>query len=118
MVFLNNCGGRKHATIYKDANAFYDLGTKGFQSTKGRTLQHGDWCIVVSPAADGRVTVTRFSFVREDIKPDEKGELQRVLIGKRVKSESLYKSDAAEHLIYSVFFDTNGNFKRRPVLER
>ena len=118
MYFFNNCIGRRHASIYEEDDAFYDLDTKGFQSTKARHLSEGEQCVVVSPGPDGRWSFTRFSFMRESIKPDERGELQRVLIGKRINVETLSKVDAAKNPLYSVFFDKNGNFKRQSVLER
>ena len=49
--------------------------------------------------------------------PDENGNPSRVFIGKRLRSETLSKSKAARTKPYSVYFNSNGHFKRRSAIE-
>src|SRR5215216_2070487 len=106
MLYFNNSQGREHARIYGN-DAFYDLDTSGRHSSLATHLEVGEQCIVATPASDGQIVFTWFSFKREDVKPDDTGHLCRVFIGERLKSDTLSKSIAARDSRYSNFFDKN-----------
>ena len=116
-VFLNNRDRRKHAVIY-GANAFYDLNLAGRQATMAMDLKAGDECVVATPAHSGNLIVfSWFRFSREEVLPDENGTQTRVLFGDFLRSQEIDKARAAETEPYSMFFNVNGHFKRRSVVE-
>jgi hypothetical protein len=116
IVYFNNCHNRDHVRMY-GRGAFYDLNTKGFQSTLARNLQVGQKCIVASTGNNREIVFSWFSFLRDDVMPDERGILCRVFFGEFIKSESYSKAEAAHKEPYSTFFDINGNFKRLSVVK-
>jgi len=115
-VFFNNCSGRDHVKLYGQG-AFYDLDTTGRQSTQAKNLDVGQECVVATPATDGQITFSRFSFLHEEIKPDDIGSPCRVFFGPLLGSETLLKAEAAGNSPYSAFFNKNGHFKRHSVIE-
>jgi hypothetical protein len=117
IVYLNNCQGRNHVELF-GKDAFYDLYTTGLQASKATNLSVGQQCIVATPADDGQIVFSWYSFLRETVKPDDKGDSCRVFLGKFIKSDTLSKRDAARDGLYSTFFDKNGNFKRHSVLQK
>lgn len=116
MFYFNNCHGRQHARIF-GSGAFYDLATTGFHASLARNLSPGEQCIVAGAAKGGQVEFAWFSFVREEVKPNDKNKDCRVFFGDPIKSETCSRGDAARDGIYSAFFDKNGNFKRQCVLQ-
>lgn len=117
IVYLNNCKRYEHEKIY-GSGAFYDLNTVGFQATQANNLSVGQQCIVATPKNDGQIVFSWYSFLRESVKPDDTGTPWRVFFGKFIKSDKLSKGAAARNGLYSQFFDKNGNFKRRSVIQR
>jgi hypothetical protein len=117
IVYFNNCNRREHARLF-GSGAFYDLYTIGFQATKANNLSVGQQCIVATPANDGQIVFSWYSFLRETVKPDDEGTPCRVFLGKFIKSDTLSKGDASRDGLYSTFFDKNGNFKRHSVIQR
>ena len=117
-VFLNNCDRRKHAALY-GANAFYDPNLVGLQATMAMDLRAGDECVVATPGNSGNlIDFSWFRFLREDVLPDENGAQARVLFGDFLWSQEIDKAEAAQTEPYSRFFDVNGRFKRRSVVEQ
>jgi serine/threonine protein kinase len=116
LVYFNNCNNRNHVRIY-GPDAFYDLGTTGFQSALARNLRLGQKCIVATTGNSKQIVFSWFSFLREEIKPDDSAIPCRVFFGKFIKSEEYSKTEAAHKEPYSMFFDINGNFKRHSVIE-
>ena len=117
IVYFNNCQRREHERIY-GSGAFYDLNTFGSQATKAHNLGVGQQCIVATPEKDGMVVFSWYELLRESDMPDDKGDRYRVFFGKRIKSGTLSKGDAARDGLYSTFFDKNGKFKRPSVIQR
>ena len=117
IVYFNNCQRREHERIY-GSGAFYDLNTVGYQATKANNLSVGQQCIVATPQKDGKIVFSWYEFLRELVKPDNKGHRYRVFFGKHIKSETLSKGDAARDGLYSTFFNKNGNFKRPSVIQK
>ena len=117
MVFFNNCKMFDHAKDYGIADAFFDLGTTGFQATQATHLSPGETCIVGTKEEDGQIRFTWYSFMRVEMKC-YKDIPYRVFCGPAVKSETLSKADAARDGLYSIFFDKNGHFKRQSVFQR
>ena len=116
-IFLNNRDRRKHAAIY-GANAFYDLNLTGLQATMAMDLTTGDECVVATPAHSGNlIDFSWFRFLREEILPDDNGTQTRVLFGDYLRSQAIDKAEAAETEPYAKFFNVNGDFKRRSVIE-
>lgn len=114
IVFLNNCQNRNHVKLY-GGDAFYDLGTTGFQSKLALNLPVGQKCIVASTGEENEIVFKWFSFKSEDVRRDDRGVLCRVFFGNFIKLEQYTKADAARKEPYSAFFDVNGNFKRHSV---
>jgi hypothetical protein len=73
-------------------------------------------CIVATTAKDKHITFSWFSFLHEEIKPDDTGVTCRIFYGKFIKSDNYLKMDAAQTKPYAAFFDINGNFKRQSVI--
>ena len=115
-VFFNNCRARDHVSIYGE-NAFYDLNRTGKQAEMATDLKRGEECVVATPNEDGDIEFVWFSFTQEKIMPDEDGIATRVQFGKRLRSETRSKTDAAETEPYSVFFNVDGHFKRPSVVK-
>jgi hypothetical protein len=115
MYFLNNRKAFDHAKDYGIPDAFFDLATTGFQATQATHLGPGETCIVAKTEKDGRIRFTWYSFSRVEIKQWQ-GVPQRVFCGPVKKSETVSKGDAARDPLYSIFFNKNGDFKRRSVL--
>jgi hypothetical protein len=113
--FFNNCRARNHVEIY-GSNAFYDLNRTGKQASMATDLKRGEECVVAIPNEEGDIEFVWFSFLQEKITPDENGVATRVQFGKRLRSETISKTKAAKTEPYSVFFNVNGNFKRRSVI--
>jgi hypothetical protein len=113
--FFNNCRRRDHVSIYGE-NAFYDLNRFGKQADMATDLKRGEECIVATPNGDGNVEFVWFSFTEEKIMPDENDVPTRVQFGKRLRAETLSKTEAAETEPYAVFFNVNGDFKRPSVI--
>src|SRR5207302_4145317 len=107
--FFNNCRARDHAGTY-GGNAFYDLNRTGKQGQMATNLKRGEECVVATPNEDGDIEFVWFSFSHEKIMPDENGTATRVQFGKRLRSETLSKPDAAETEPYARFFNVNGHF--------
>lgn len=118
-MFFNNCVNRDHKKIY-GKDAFYDLGTSGHQGSQARDLRAGDTCIVASydNKEKTRVKFVWHSFAKETLDADEKGEVQRVLRGSVIRSETLPKSAAAAAPQYANMFNVLGHFKRPSVIAR
>lgn len=116
-MFLNNCCNRNHVHIY-GADAFYDLGTNGYQNGLARDLRKGDLCIVANyeDMEKKRAIFSWYSFISETLDTDENGEIQRVLRGSLQRSESMTKIEAAADARYGQMFDVLGRFKQAPVL--
>jgi hypothetical protein len=116
-VFFNNCNGRDHVKLY-GKGAFYDLGTKGFQSTQATNLQPGQECVVASRDGPDIIVFKWYRFSKEVVKLDDQGILYRVFIGDIIESKTdrFPQSVAAKKKPYSIFFDVNGNFKRRSTI--
>jgi hypothetical protein len=112
MFYFNNCHRREHARMY-GKGAFYDLDRTGFQARLAKNLAVGEQCIVATPAPDGQITFTWFSFVREDIKPDDTGTLCRVLFGTHIKSDQCSKASAAKDGLYGIVSCALGRDPRR-----
>jgi hypothetical protein len=117
VFYFNNPKGRDCPTIYGRPDAFYDLGTTGVQAKQAEDIKVGDECIVATVEGKDRVLFTRVTFSGEELMPDEHGQRQRVLFGKRGTRETLSKADASRHAVYSKFFDKNGNFKRQSTIQ-
>jgi hypothetical protein len=114
--FFNNCRARDHVGIYGE-NAFFDLGLDGKQAEMATDLKRGEECVVATPNEDGDIGFVWFSFTEEKIMLDENGISQRVQFGKRLRSDTLSKTEAAETEPYSVFFNVNGHFKRPSIVK-
>ena len=115
---MNNCRQRDHRTIYANDDAFYDLATIGPQAEQATNIRAGDTCVVATLADEvGQITFTSFLFVREDIRRDTTGTLQRVLFGTKMESDTISKTGASQG-IYSAFFNKSGQFKRQSVIQR
>jgi hypothetical protein len=118
IVYFNNCRGYDHAKDYHDEpGAFFDLKTVGYQTNKANNLSVGQQCIVATPADDGQIVFSWYSFLREKKKPYG-GKDYRVFFGKFIKSDTLSKADAAHDSLYSIFFKKNGDFKNHAVFQR
>lgn len=116
-VFFNNCKNRPHADLF-GPRAFYDLNRTGEQANMALNLQPGAECVVATRSSDGDDLVfTWFSFSHEETMPAEDGALVRVLFGDCLRSETLPRSQAIATDPYSAFFNVNGHFKRRSVVE-
>jgi hypothetical protein len=115
-VFFNNCNMREHARIYR-RDAIYDLNPYGQQAEMATGLKRGEECVVATPNDDGDIDFVWFSFSQEIRMPDENDNPSRVFIGKRLRGETLSKAKAARTKPYSVYFNCNGHFKRRSVIE-
>jgi hypothetical protein len=113
--FFNNCRRRDHVSIYGE-NAFYDLNRTGKQAEMAADLKRGEECIVATPNEDGDIEFVWFAFSDEKIMSDNNGVPTRVQFGKRLRSETLSKAEAAETRPYAVFFNVNGDFKRPSVI--
>lgn len=111
--YLSNCRARQHARMF-GSGAFYDLGITGRQATQATNLTKGQRCIVATPLKSGKIEFAWFSFSRESIKLDDDRIRCRVFFGIRdpTKGHELTKGDAAQHPLYSIFFNKNGDFKR------
>ena len=115
--YFNNCRSRPHAEIYGSDNAFFDLNRFGKQATMATNLEVGEKCIVATQnEMRDTVEFVEYSFIRETIKPDEKRVPTRVQYGKRLRSKTMSKVDAAKSKQYGVFFNVNGDFKRPSVI--
>jgi hypothetical protein len=117
VYYFNNCGGRDHVALFGEG-AFYDLALRGRQSTQATGLCLGQQCVVARGGDHNQISFTWYSFLRETVLQDDKGEPQRVLFGNCLTSETWPKTTAARDARYAVFFDRNGNFKRHSVLHR
>jgi hypothetical protein len=117
IVYCNNSNRREHERIF-GSGAFYDLATVGYQATKATNLSVGQQCIVATPDKDGKIVFSWYEFLREVVQQDDEGNSCRAFFGKRIKSDTLSKGDAARDVLYSAFFDKNGNFKRQSVIQR
>lgn len=115
-VFFNNCHAREHTFLYR-SDAFYDLGFTGKQAEMATRLKRGEECVVATPNSDGDIHFVWFSFSRVMRMPDENGVPSRVFIGKRLRAQTLSKAKAARKKPYSIYFNRNGHFKRRSVIE-
>ena len=113
--YLNNCANRDHKALF-GADAFYDLNTDGYQAEMHVQLRLGESCVVASQPQSGVVLFSWYTFFGYRLTKDEKGIPVRVLDGTFVKEESMAKDRAGRHDSYRIFFDKNGNFKRRSVL--
>lgn len=115
--YFNNCRSRHHAKLY-GSDAFYDLYLTGRQASLATNILPGDECVVATTAANGEIEFIWFEFTHEKILPipDDPGNKSRVLFGKRLRTEILLKSKAAQTTTYGVFFNINGHFKRPPVI--
>ena len=116
--YFNNCAARQHAVLYAK-DAFFDLFQEGMQANMATDLMPEDECVVATPTQDGDIEFTWFSFAYERIMemPDKPGTEVRVQFGKQLRSERLPKSEAAKTEPYSIFFNINGHFKRRSVIQ-
>ena len=81
-MFFNNCGNRKHTQLY-GGDAFFDLGTEGYEGGLATSLRKGDLCIVASynDARRTQVAFQWYEFVGVTMSKDEYGEPQRVFRG-------------------------------------
>jgi hypothetical protein len=116
IVLMNNCHNRKHAQIYKDDRAFYDLRTNDSHAKLANNLQKAQQCVVASRAEGGQIAFDWYSFHRETQMPDKEGIKRRVFFGTFIKSKHYAQADAATVAPYSNFFDKNGHFKRQSVI--
>lgn len=117
IIYLNNCKNRDHKLLF-GSDAFYDLGVDGVQATKAMNLKAGQQCIVAQILVDGKIVFSWFSFSHETVMLDNTNTRQRAFFGSFIKSDTLFKKDAAQNKIYSPFFDKKGNFKRQSVIQR
>jgi hypothetical protein len=116
IVYLINCKRYEHEKIY-GSGAFYDLKTTDLQATQANNLNVGQQCVVATPANNGQIVFSWYSFPRETVMP-YKGTPYRVFFGKLIKSDTLSKADAAREGLYSTFFNKNGHFKQISALQR
>lgn len=116
IIYLNNCQNRDHVKIY-GPSAFYDLNTTGFQSTLALNLPRGQKCVVATTGNENQIVFSWFSFLREEVRRDDRGVPCRVFFGEFIKAEEYSKTEAALNPAYTAFFDINGNFKRHSVIE-
>jgi hypothetical protein len=87
-VFFNNCRCRKHAELFEDSTAFYDLNTFGLQAKMATNLKPGTECIVATYDDDCQVVFSWHTLLREAVKRDPgDGTKVRVFFGKLIKTE-------------------------------
>jgi hypothetical protein len=122
LYYLNNCQNIDHPALYH-GNAFFDLWVTGRDDAIAQELRPGDTCIVACYAGAGRNEKRRVVFATYEFKgirrvasPDSPARTIWVLDGNLVRSEELPKQDAAQHSLYSRFFNKRGHFKQASVL--
>lgn len=112
--FLNNCANRDHVRLF-GLGAIFDFDLTGRQAAMAKDVRPGDECLVAARGSTkDEVVFTTFRYLREALMPDpcRPGTQVRVLFGRKLRSEILWKAVASRTQPYSVFFTVKGDFKR------
>jgi hypothetical protein len=115
IVYFNNCRNRRHADIFSENDAFFDLNTTGLQSTKAMDLPVGQECVVATKVEGDRLLFSWYTLHTEKLIKDDSGTSCRVFLGHFNASEEMTKRKAVRSKRYSAFFNNQGSFKRQSV---
>ena len=107
IVLFNNCSGRDHVDVYSCDTAFFDLNTTGRQSNQAKDLPVGQTCVVLQKALpNAELQFDTYKLDAEQIMTDKYTDDEaRVFCGEHIGSETMSRSNAISHEIYSALFD-------------